>query len=669
MRVLLILTLLLASGAALADEAVAARPATDSVPTIAIDDFFRHSQFDDIKISPTGEYLAASAKIAEDTGALVVLRRSDMQRMGVFRLAGRSFVSSFTWVNPERLLLSVAQADGSRSNPSATGEVFGMDADGKNQDILLSPFVPSRGGRVEGGFLVDSLIDDDDFVLVTVGGVGAGRGIGFPTLERMNVRTGARTLIARAPIANASFLADAERNARLAWGSDERNRQTVFHRAPSSDKWVAIHEEGESGITWTPRFIYPDGRHALIEKAMPEGPNGLFRYAMDSGESTQLVRDKTVDPWFIAYELDGSKPVAVAFMDGMPKLSLLEPDSALVKAWAQVLRGVSGMFALPTSQTQDQKLIAFRLVSDGQPTEFYLFDSDSKKLSYLASSRRWIKPEQMGTIEPVSFASRDGKTIHGYLTLPNGSDGKNLPLIVNPHGGPIGPFDSWGFNPETQLFANRGYATLQVNFRGSGNYGMAFMRGGYRQWGDGMIDDISDGVRWAIQQGIADPQRICIYGASYGAYASMMSTIRDPSLYRCAVGYVGVYDLGLMFTVGDIPDTDMGKNYLREALGTGAEFLARISPASRVTEIKVPVFLITGNEDKRTPPEQSRRLRAALTEAGNPPQWMERDFEGHGFFKLENNRALYTEMLAFFDTHIGPAAATEVASAESVSAP
>jgi acetyl esterase/lipase len=654
----LLLPLLLLPGLAVADAPkTLGQVDTEAtrVPELPVDEFFRHSEFDDIKISPTGEYLAASVKLAADTGALVVLRRETLERTGVFRLAGRSFVSDFRWVGPERLLFGVAESQGSKTNPGLTGEIYGMDADGRNQKLLIGPRAETRSGRFEVGFLNATLPDDDDHVLVSVRGIGAGRGTDFPRLERMNVRTGSRSLIARAPIANASFLADQAGKARLSWGADENNRQKVYYREAGGGEWRVIHEQGSTdGPTWTPRFVYPDGASALIEMGQASGPNGLFRYRFADGETTLVARDTTVDPWFVAYALDRSAPVAVAFMDGGPKLTLLDRESPLVKGWASVLRGVEGTFSVPTSWTDDGNLVVFRVFSDRNPGEFHLLDRGSMKLTYLMSSRRWIKPEQMATMEPVSFKARDGLTIHGYLTIPPNSDGRGMPLVLNPHGGPIGPFDTWGWNPETQLFANRGYATLQVNFRGSGNYGEAFTRAGLQQWGDGMIDDMTDAVRWAIAEGIADPERICIYGASYGGYAAAMAPIREPNLYRCAVGYVGVYDMPFMFASGDIPDLRGGRNFLREWLGTGAEFLTRISPVHRAAaELKVPMFIVTGNEDERAPPEHSQRLRRVLTEAGRPPQWMERDFEGHGFFKLENNRALYTEMLAFFDAHIG----------------
>jgi dipeptidyl aminopeptidase/acylaminoacyl peptidase len=641
----------------------------DARAPLPVDDFFRHSEFDDIKISPTGEYLAASVKLAADTGALVVLKRSDLSRVGAFRLAGRSFVTRFDWASPTRIVFSIGESAGSKTNPAPTGEVLAMDFDGKNEIVLMGPRATRRGGSIEGGTVLDTLVNDDDHVLVQVFGIGAAPGMDFPKLERLNIRTGARKLIARAPIANASFLADQRQRARLAWAVDKDWQQKVYYREPAGGEWRVIHDEAITGVEWTPRFVYPDGASALIEISAANGPNGLYRHEFASGKSTRVARDDAVDPWFVGYALDRSGPVAVAFMAEGPKLSFIDREAPEAKAWASVLRALPGKFAVPTSRTTDGRNTVFQVFSDREPGRYYLYDNNDEKLTFLLASREWIDPERMGPMEGFRITARDGKTLHGYVTFPPDAGDEPLPLIINPHGGPIGPFDTWGWNSETQFFASRGYATLQVNFRGSGNYGRSFRRAGYQQWGSGMIDDMTDAVRWAVEQGIADPDRICIYGASYGAYASAMSVVREQSLYRCAVGYVGVYDLPLMYRLGDIPDLMGGVTYLSQILGRG-DVLAGISPALRADEIKVPMFLIAGNEDQRTPPEQSRRFRDALTEAGNPPKWMDRDFEGHGFFKLENNRALYTDMAAFFDEHIGagrkakpePIAATGVSS-------
>ena len=310
-----------------------------------------------------------------------------------------------------------------------------------------------------------------------------------------------------------------------------------------------------------------------------------------------------------------------------------------------------------TSHTKDGKELVFRVSSDRNPGEYYLLDRE-RKATFLLATREWIDPEQMAAMKPVSYAARDGLVIHGYLTLPPGSDGKNLPLVIHPHGGPFGPFDRWGFNAEVQLLASRGYAVLQPNFRGSGNHGRAFERMGYRQWGGTMQDDLTDATRWAIAQGIADPERICIYGASYGGYASAMGVAKEPDLYRCAVGYVGLYDLALWYREGDVKDSDFGVNYLKTAVGSDPKALANASPARLADRIRAPIFIAVGGEDERCPPEQSEALKRALEAKGRSFEWMLAPDEGHGFYKLSNNLELYTRMLAFLDRHIGPKAAT-----------
>jgi dipeptidyl aminopeptidase/acylaminoacyl peptidase len=306
--------------------------------------------------------------------------------------------------------------------------------------------------------------------------------------------------------------------------------------------------------------------------------------------------------------------------------------------------------------TKDGSEAVFRVSSDRNPGEFYLLDKN-KKATYLMATREWIKLEQMAEMRPISLTARDGLEIRGYLTVPKGSDGKNLPLIVHPHGGPFGPFDDWGFDPEVQMLANHGYAVMQLNFRGSGNYGREFERSGYQQWGGTMQDDLTDATLWAIKEGIADQDRICIYGASYGAYASAMGIAKEPDLYKCAVGYVGVYDMALMYNRGDIRERDSGVNFLKEALGTGSNKLAAASPTKMADRIKAPIFIVSGGEDQRAPKAHSEALRDALKKAGKPYEWMVAEHEGHGFFKEETNLELYTRMLAFFDKYIGTPAA------------
>jgi dipeptidyl aminopeptidase/acylaminoacyl peptidase len=252
--------------------------------------------------------------------------------------------------------------------------------------------------------------------------------------------------------------------------------------------------------------------------------------------------------------------------------------------------------------------------------------------------------------------ARDGVDLHGYLTLPYGSAGKQLPMVVVPHGGPFGIADVWEFDGGIQMLAQAGYAVLQVNFRGSGGYGRWFRRAGARQWGLTMQDDVTDATRWAIQSGVADASRICIYGASYGAYAALTGVAKEPDLYKCAVGYVGVYDLPMMHTRGDTQTARWGETFLREWIGEPSE-VAKVSPTNMADRIKVPVFLAAGGEDERAPIAHSELMERRLKAAGVPVETLYYKTEGHGFYNEAHQREYYTKLLDFFSRHLGGAKA------------
>lgn len=226
-------------------------------------------------------------------------------------------------------------------------------------------------------------------------------------------------------------------------------------------------------------------------------------------------------------------------------------------------------------------------------------------------------------------------------------------MVVMPHGGPHGPYDEWGYDPDVQLLASNGYAVLQVNFRGSGGYGQDFEAMGYQKWGREMQDDITDATLWAINERIADPDRICIAGASYGGYASLMAVVREPDLYQCAIPIAGVYSLPMMRKKGDYRRNRRASNvFLDDYLGRDEDDLIARSPAYHVDQIKADLFFIHGTEDVRVPIDQAEFVRDQLDDAGISYEWMERD-EGHGFTQLENRRDMYEAILMFLDQHIG----------------
>jgi dipeptidyl aminopeptidase/acylaminoacyl peptidase len=223
-----------------------------------------------------------------------------------------------------------------------------------------------------------------------------------------------------------------------------------------------------------------------------------------------------------------------------------------------------------------------------------------------------------------------------------------------PHGGPhSGIHDTWRWDHWAQFLASRGYAVLQPNFRGSGGYGYAFEHAGYHHWGTTMIDDITDGTRWAMEKGYVDGSRVCIFGASWGGYAALMSAVREPDLYRCAVGFAGVYDLKLQVSDSDTAESTMGRNYLADAVGTDDKTLAEQSPITYIERLKAPVLIIHGTADKRVPFSQAKRLRKALEQYHKPYEWMEKSGEEHGFYKDENNVEFLDRLAAFLGKNLG----------------
>jgi dipeptidyl aminopeptidase/acylaminoacyl peptidase len=352
-----------------------------------------------------------------------------------------------------------------------------------------------------------------------------------------------------------------------------------------------------------------------------------------------------------ADELDA---FAIRSMPGRPAVTLLDRNTAEAALLVSMMKQFPGEDVVPTSASYDGKKTVFFVHADVDPGVFYLYDADKKKAVELFQSRPWIKPEQMASKEPVTFKARDGLGLHGYITRPPGKESaKQLPTVVLVHGGPYGIRDTWSFDPVVQLLASRGYAVLQVNYRGSGGYGDAFMRAGYREWGGKMQDDVTDATRWAIDQGIADAKRICIYGSSYGGYAAMEGAVKEPDLYKCAIADAGVYDLSLMYARGDTPQTLFGENFLKMILGEDKADLAARSPITQLDRLKASVMLIVGGADTRVPPVQGENLHNALTQRKIAHEWIYERTEGHGFYTEEHVTAMFEKMLAFLDRQIG----------------
>ena len=604
---------------------------------VPIQDFFKDPEFTAISLSPDGKHMAVSVPQADRT-VLAVLRVEDQGLVGKWDFGPDRHFRQVTWVNNERLLFLVTFKTGKFDFEVGKGDMYASNIDGtKRIDIPNGNFYQ----------IVNLLPEDPSSILVE-------RSVENAFLYKLNVYNGKTSTVASAPVEQGSFLVDHERNPRFVYGAMNDGRNVTYRR--DGEKWSLVHESERNGATYVPLGFAGDNTNVYMEKGEGGKPASIVLLNMDTREETQLSDNGTVSPSGYLWSSDRKTLLAVWYEDGVPYWDFIAADHPETKAYAGLVKAFPGKAVRFMRPSEDGRYLSMRVYSDTAPPEAYLFDRQTGKAKFLTASMEWIKPAEMATMKPVSVKTRDGLVIHGYLTVPKDSNGKNLPMIVNPHGGPHGPRDEWGFNPEVQLLANRGYAVLQMNYRGSGGYGNAFEGMGYRKWGTTMQDDLTDSVHWAISQGIADPNRVCIYGASYGGYAALMSVVREPDLYKCTVGYVGVYDLDIQRDA-DFMAHESGRSYLKDANPLDKSERAAQSPVYGVDRIKVPIMLVHGEKDVRVPIKNMNVLVDRLAKVGKKPDdIIVEKKEAHGFRDLDNQVNLYTRMLAFFDKYIGPKA-------------
>jgi dipeptidyl aminopeptidase/acylaminoacyl peptidase len=498
--------------------------------------------------------------------------------------------------------------------------------------------------------LLDELPDDPHHILVTHNR----RNAELFDVYRIDPRTGAETLVASNPGNIVGWGTDHAGRVRLAFRSDGLKNE-VLHRATERDEFKLIISTDFKTEVSVPFFtadnrklyaISNRGRDlkALVEidPAKPDAERVVFvPEGVDlGGANWSRAKKKLVEANYV------SDRIQRRFF-----------DRATERVYARAAAKAPGMEITLQSATKAEDKFIVAAASDRTPGGRYIYDAKADTMTLLAEINPKIAAADMAPMKPISYTSRDGLTIHGYLTLPVGREPKQLPCVVNPHGGPWAR-DIWGYNPEVQFLANRGYCVLQMNFRGSTGYGRKFWEASFGQWGLKMQDDITDGVQWLIAQGIADPKRVGIYGASYGGYATLAGVTFTPELYAAAVNYVGVSNLfTFMNTIPPYWRTELTK--LHEMVGhpeRDKDRLTRTSPALNADKIKTPLMVVQGARDPRVNKAESDQMVDALKKRGVDVPYMVKDNEGHGFRNEENQYEFYGAMEQFLGRHLRPEA-------------
>jgi dipeptidyl aminopeptidase/acylaminoacyl peptidase len=629
---------------------------------LPIDYFTRHDDFGELEISPDGAHFAAS-RLENGEGHITVYAIEPLKPVYGFRSGEDTEIDDFYWASPTRLLYTIAQRQRDYAQPVPTGEIFAVDRDGRKPAVLYGYRARAANPRpvdtrlkyteetLADADILDVRTDDDDEIIIvehpwTVKGNRAyidpatsGR------LSRLNVYSGKTRLIDTLPLGDASPLLDADDRLRFAMGLDAKGDFAVAWKPEG--EWVSFELPGFRADSIVPQRFTPDNRAVLFTGTRSgESLSALYRLDLATQAVELLYAHTEADVNHVVLDLAQETVIGVRVYADKPEFHWLQPDHPTVKIYQMLERAFPGQSVLIWSVSEDQRRAVAWVYSDVNPGDTYLIDPQSRKADFLIAGRSWVDPAKMRHKAPVQFEARDGLRLHGYLTRPR-DDAGPYPLVVLPHGGPHGIRDRWGYDWETQLLAHYGYAVLQVNFRGSGGYGVEFEEAGYREWGAKMQDDITDATLWAIEQKIAEKDNICIYGASYGGYAALMGAVREPDLYRCVASDAGVTDLELMFHRGDTHRYTAGVAYLETVLGTDAASLRARSPVYNAERIRVPVLLLHGKEDWRADYAHATRMRDALEKAGRKVELVSFGQEGHGTYAEENREEAYGRLLAF----------------------
>jgi dipeptidyl aminopeptidase/acylaminoacyl peptidase len=466
----------------------------------------------------------------------------------------------------------------------------------------------------------------------------------------LNTANGKMTMAAKNPGNITGWVTDHEGKIRAAVSADGVNNSVLFRETEADPFKIVITTSFKE--TLNPVTFTFDNKNLYALSNLGRDKIALVEY---DPRSAKEVKEIFVHPDVDLDGFDYSKKrkvlTQVYFETDKPQKHFLDNETKQIcEAIAKEIPDYN--FFIARKNKAEDKLLVYAS-SDRYFGGYYFYDVNNKTFKKLSDFKPWLQEENMASMKPISYKSRDGLTINGYLTLPKGIEAKNLPVVVNPHGGPWAR-DSWGFNPEIQFLANRGYAVLQMNFRGSTGYGRKFWESSFKQWGRTMQDDITDGVKWLIKEGIADSARVAIYGASYGGYATLAGITKTPELYSCAVDYVGVAN---MFTFMNTipPYWEPYRKMFYEMVGDPKKdslLLAEVSPVFHVDKIKCPVLVAQGANDPRVNKDESDQIVESLRKKGVEVEYIVKDNEGHGFYNQENQFDFYRSMEAFFEKNL-----------------
>ena len=606
--------------------------ATTNVREIPIEDFFKNPEKTSYKISPNGDYYSYMAPYEKRMNVFVQKIGSD----SVIRITSETDrdIAGYGWANEGRIIY--LKDNGGDENY----KLYAVNLDGSNSKCLTD----FDGVRTE---FIDRLEDIPSEVIVGLNK--RDKRVFDP--YRLNIETGELTMLAENPGTISDWLTDHEGKLRLAVETDGVNT-SILYRTTEKDEFKKVLTTNFKEKL-NPLFFTFDNKNLYASSNLGRDKSVIVIFDPETGKETDtLFSNEEVDVDYLSYSKKRKVLTTATYITDKVQKHFFDED--MKKIFNRLQTELTGYEVGIASSNKAENKFIVKTSNDRTRGTYYFYDLESDKLEKIHDISPWLKEEELAEMKPVKYQSRDGKTIHGYLTLPLGKEAKNLPVVVNPHGGPW-VRDVWGFNSEVQMLANKGFAVLQMNYRGSTGYGKEFWEISFKQWGRTMQDDITDGVNWLIEQGIADKDRVAIYGGSYGGYATLAGLTLTPDVYACGVDYVGVSNMFTFYNT--IPAYwENYKKMLYEMAGdpvADSVMLREVSPVYHADKIKAPLFIAQGAKDPRVNIDESNQMVEALKKRGVEVEYLVKENEGHGFRNEENRFEFYRAMSSFLIKHIG----------------
>ena len=597
---------------------------------IPLENFFKNPEKSSYQISPDGSFYSFMAPYKNRMNIFI-------QKIGDSSATQLTFeeardIAGYFWPNNEQIVF--LKDEGGDEN----FHLFGVNIDGSNP----IGFTDFDGVRAQ---IIDDLPDQKDFVVI---GLNKRNKQVFDPY-RLNLKTGEISMLAENPGNIQGWMFDHDGKLRIATAIVDGVNQSILYRESEEDEFKTIittnFKEG-----FNPQFFTFDNKNIIGSSNLGRDKYAIVEFDPISAKEVKvLYANDDYDVNGVGYSRK-RKVITAAYFESW-KSERHYFDSTSKATFEKIQKQLAGYEIGITGVNKDENILILRTYSDKSLGAYYIYNSEDDKMEKIVDVSPWIDENEMSNQLPIAYQSRDGLKINGYLTLPKGynmENAKNLPVVINPHGGPWAR-DSWGFNPEIQFLANRGYAVLQMNFRGSTGYGRKFFEASFKKWGREMQDDITDGTQWLIDKGIADSTRIAIYGGSYGGYATLMGLVKEPKMYAAGVDYVGVSNM-FTFMKTIPPYWEPMLEMMYEMVGDvekDSAMLREVSPVFHVDKIKAPLFIAQGANDPRVNVDESDQMVKAMKEKGIDVEYLVKKDEGHGFRNEENKFEFYKAMEKF----------------------